>query len=388
MNLATENKLLSARILKHALSIRSFVVEEVALAHLLAGAWKPIGDTVWKQFAKIINPKTLAFSQDAALSFELWLTPEMFVAELEKQWADIQPRANRFLSLAYRRAFREKGEEFPESAQKSDEEDDWEDTLADIARDGSTLDMASGKYAGEREVIGPLLDLIEVGFLAYAATVALPAVKEALDCLRRLQTAENDFHATGVKPKKRRGVLRFPADTPEDVRDDYTKISQLRVSIKNRLSDILTGNSKASLLANLSVASAYNFGFLDYAEREGIEYYKISSILDGKACAACLTMNNKIFSIADAKAYKKKFLSVVGDTEQMKQVTPFLTKEVAQQIHEADGDVSSAGRDYFPPLHINCRCKAIAVPAGELPVQKTEWKKPICRRVEVFMPTV
>ena len=77
-------------------------------------------------------------------------------------------------------------------------------------------------------------------------------------------------------------------------------------------------------------------------------------------------MNGKIFSISDGLAYKRKFLSVVGDTEQMKQVTPFLTKAAAQEIHDDDGVESEAGHDFFPPFHPACRCKAITVTSDEL----------------------
>ena len=389
----TEITLLAASILKSSLGLRSFVVEEASLAQLLASSWKPIGDKVRKQIAPVIYPKKGVFDQDKALAFESWLTPDMFQQELEAQWASIENRVNFYLSRAYRRAFKEKGEEFPESVEKADDfapaDDHWGDTWDDFSGEGSTLDAASGKYAGESAITSPLLKLVKAGFLAYATSTAIPAVMETVDLLRRLETAEKDLLAgLGNKPKKRGISLRFSADTPQEAREAFQQIPAVRDSVKTRLADLLEGNARASMLANLSVARAYNFGFLDYAEREGIQYYKISSILDGKVCASCLTMNGKIFSIADARDYKKKFLSVVGDTEQMKQVTPFLTQDAATQITDAEGVVSSAGRDYFPPLHAHCRCRAIVVSAGDVPAQKAAWKAPICKVVEVTMPRV
>ena len=92
-------------ILKASLELRSFVVEEASLADLLSRAWRPVAGKLRKQLGGAINFRTGAFSPPAAFSADLWLTPEMFNAELEKQWAAIEKRVDLYLSRAYRRAF-------------------------------------------------------------------------------------------------------------------------------------------------------------------------------------------------------------------------------------------------------------------------------------------
>ena len=335
-------------VLKAGAELRSFVWEEVWTSRALMRGWKPLAGKLRKQLDQAV-----ASHADKALNLGLWIPPDMYAEDLETRWSATENIVRHHLTAAYRRAFAERGEELAIAKADTEDFEPDEDYWRDLTRQGSTLDKATGKYAGELEVTVPLLNLVKTGFLTYFAVSVIPKVHEYLALLR-----------------------------------DTTALPTKLKATQAALDGMLEGNAKALLLANLSVARAYNFGFLDYAERESVQYYKISSMLDSRVCASCRAMNGKIFSVADARAYKQKFLSVVGDVEQMKQVTPFLTKDAAEEIAQAEGEYSDAGSKYFPPLHGNCRCRCFSVPGDDLPARKSEFKRPVCRKVLVDLPYV
>jgi hypothetical protein len=101
---------------------------------------------------------------------------------------------------------------------------------------------------------------------------------------------------------------------------------------------------------------------LDWADANQVTHYQINSVLDGKLCEACSEMNGKIFAVADAQRFRKKFLSVLGDKEQMKQEVPFLTKAASKNVRGYILVSKNADdKFYFCPFHPGCRCTCVAV---------------------------
>jgi hypothetical protein len=322
----------TARVLKNAGLLRSFVVEETALADLLTRSWQPTLKKIKKQLSPVVNFKTGYIVTDKALAFELWVTPEMFSEDLEIRWGKIAPTAEKYLRKSYRRAFSEQGKA-PSDADFSLDRTFESDDLLEATED-------------EDASVLPLLNMIREGFLTYLETDALPGIKQAVTALHQLQLIEDvvrreNGQAAAVSrdavAKYDKEVLNYEQCRVAKVTLDFAAwrvdtVESARASVKDTLADILAGNTpKSSMLANLAVARAHNFGFLDWAWRSGVDYYKISSVLDNRVCAACLAMNGKVFSVRDGMKFRERFLSVVGDKNRMKQVVPFLTKDTAEQ---------------------------------------------------------
>jgi hypothetical protein len=319
------------RVLKDAELFRSFVIEETALADLLSRSWLPTLKKIKKQLAPVIDFTTGNILTGKALAFELWITPEMFAEELEKRWEKISPSVEKYLRKSYRRAFSEHG--------KAPNE-------AEFSMDRS-FESDEPSYAGEDASVLPLLNMVREGFLTYLETDALPAIRQAVTALRQLKRIEEAVQreheqaaavAREAVAKYDKEVLNYELCRVAKFTMDFSawrmdQVDSARASVKDTLSDILAGNTpKSALLANLAVARAHSFGFLDWAWRSGVDYYKISSVLDQRVCAACLAMNGKIFSVRDGMKFRERFLSVVGDKDRMKQAVPFLTKGAADQV--------------------------------------------------------
>jgi hypothetical protein len=380
------------RVLKQSLLLHSFVVEEAALADLLQRAFAPIGKKIRKQLSGVVDFRTGRLS-DKTVAFELWLTPEMFSRELEDRWKAFEPRVKKYLAKAYSRGWEDEGREpFTEKAAREVPvsqapplpKDDWAEVWQDFSREGSTLDPDDSVKVAAVSMAVALLPMLKTGFLEYAVDV-VARVNQALAVLRQAHVLEKRLLEEKVRSESvvaeavskmdkelldfrsyrvAKFVLTFSAQTLDAV-------ESARQSARNALADILDGNERAALLANLSVARAHNFGFLDWAERNGVQYYKISSILDERVCEACLAMNGKIFSVSDGLAYKDRFLSAVGDKAALKKTTPFLTMAAAKGVQGVE--VAKADEVYyFPPYHPGCRCKAIAVNDSDAPAMASE----------------
>ena len=344
MHLTTENAILSMRILKYALEMRSFVIEEVALADLLDRAWKPVGNAIRKQLSGVIDFKKGVFSGDKAFSIELWLTPEMFNELAQKQWERFEPHVQKYLLRAYDRAWREKGQFLGEVEKSEDDfledlpEDEWEDYLDDISGPGSTLDKKDSN-AAKLALAAALASIARDSFLSYAQDVAVPAVHDTLAALRRASELETEADADA---------------------QELAKLNKARADLISKLSEVLDYGKHAGGAANLTVARAHHFGFLDWAEANQVLYYRVNSVLDGRLCDACAEMNGKIFAVSDAQQFRKKFLASLGDKELMKREVPFITLSGAKSsrgyvVKKADE------HHYFPPFHPRCRCALEAV---------------------------
>jgi hypothetical protein len=357
-------------ILKNADKFRSFVIEEAAMADLLNRAWLPSLRKIKKQLAGSVDFKTGRITSGKALDFGTWLTPDMYNSALEEQWGAIEKQAKKYLSRSYRRAFSEKG--------KSPVE-------APISLENVLNDPEEG--TGESGTVGPLLNLVREGFLTHLEKDVIPKIQQLVTSLHQLQILERTIlldqeRASAVVQE---AVAKFDKEVMNFYEVNVAKISlrlsasrqdklkQTRRSVKDSLADILAGSTpKSAMLANLAVARAHNFGFLDWAWRSGVDYYKISSILDNKVCAACLAMNGKVFSVRDALKWREQFWSVVGDTEKMKETVPFLTKEMADNV-AFFAKKSADEQFFFPPFHPGCRCICVKVDEAEIEVPPQEY---------------
>lgn len=332
-------------ILKSALLAQSFVIEEIALADLIERAWRPVGKKIRQQLSKAIDFKKGTFSGEAPIDFELWITADMVSGLAQEQWDGIETKVQWYILRAYDRAWKEKGRP-PWAVSKADdaEEDDWEELLDDISREGSTLDKKES-VAGKVALAAALMSLARESFLSHARDVAVPAVQDSISALRKLQLLEQEEELS---------------------RKEREALTKARENLIEKLSGILDGAKQAAGTANVTVARAHHFGFLDWATESQVEYYQVCSVLDSKLCGACEEMNGKIFAVADALQFKKIFLAAIGDKELMKREVPFLTLEGAQgargYVVKKSGEVF-----YFPPFHPRCRCTVVAIYENVVP---------------------
>jgi hypothetical protein len=367
---------LSLHILKNASKLRSFVLEEVALADLLTRAWLPVGKKIRKQLSSAINFKTGEISKDEALNFNLWVTPEMFNASVQKQWTGIEGRVKKYLTKAYRRAFAEKGKDPMAPVEKSDfdpydeswDDEDWENDWQELSREGSALDKETDSSEVEAAIIGAFLALARKQFESYAEDVAVPMAQSSIESLRKLQGLETEVKSS-LEEARRDG------EASKEMERQLAAISQARSELLRKLQDVLEGAKHASTNANLTVARAHHFGFLDWADQNEVKYYRVTGVLDDKICGACLSMNDRVFAVSDAQEFRKKFLSVFDDKELLKQQTPFLTSEYAKSIRSYTV-VKSDGLFFFPPFHPNCRCSVIAVYDENVRPEQQDGEKP------------
>jgi hypothetical protein len=338
--------------------LQSFVIEEIALHDLLLSAWSPIGKKLKGLLSSAINFKTGDIDIGKSLSLELSIYPEMFDPDIERQWELIANHARKYLRNAYRRAFKREP----------------------VLPGAIALVIPVSK---EQETINNLLAVVKTGFLEYPGKTAVPFVLRALQALRELKimqaklatdnsralevikSGQKDF---GIKvlnfQEQRKAAVSFRAGS-----DQWHGAEDIKISLKNSLIDILGANNRDfHIHAQLAAARAYNFGFLDWAQGHNVTEYKISPVLDGKACSACLRTAGEVFSISDAQAFKAKFDKVAGDTALLKQETPFLTAWEASRRRElkesgvaSPEDVLDAERPFFfPPFHPECRCFCVA----------------------------
>ena len=376
MPLDAHSEPLAVGILKNSLKLRSFIIEEVALADLLERAWRPVGKKIRKQLAGIVDFENARFSPQEALAMELWLTPEMIMPHLAERWAGIEAQVKRYLQKSYRRAWTEKGVH-PLEVTKSEEDtgrDEWEEYLRDIAREGSTLDKEES-LAAEAAITAALLSIAREQFFSYPEETVVPALWESAEALRKLHTLEQSVlseraAAQSALQKAKQPIIEVAAaeasrkKAEAALRETARQLEALqkaRSNLLGKLQEVLQGTKHAAGTANLTVARAHHFGFLDWAEANQVTYYQVTAVLDTKTCEACWDMNGKIFAVADALQFKKKFLSIFGDKELMKREAPFLTKESAKAARgyvtvEKDGE-----KFYFPPFHPYCRCTVFAV---------------------------
>lgn len=326
-------------ILKSALLAQSFVIEEIALADLIERAWHPVGKKIRQPLSKAIDFKKGTFSGDVPFDFELWITPEMVSGLAQEQWDGIEAKVQRYILRAYDRAWKEKGK-LPWEVSKTDdpEDDEWAEYLDDISREGSPLDKKESA-AGKAALAAALMSIARESFLSYALDVAVPAVRDSVSALRRLQLLEREEELS---------------------RKEREALTKARGNLIEKLSGILDGVKQAAGTANVTVARAHHFGFLDWATENQVAYYQICSILDSKLCDACAEMNGKIFAVPDAIQFKMTFLAALCDKEQMKREVPFLTLDAA---HGTKGYVIKKSGEvfYFPPFHPRCRCTVVAV---------------------------
>ena len=356
-------------ILKSSLKLRSFVVEEVALADLLHRAWKPVGKKIQKQLSSAIDFKKGLVSSSHALNIGLWLTDDMYNASIEKQWQGIEKQVEAYLQKTYRRAWREKGRDpLVVYKQATPQEDDWDELFADFDTEGARTEEKESK-AAQAAMIGALLGLIKSSFTSYAETMVVPSVRESLGAFQTANIAEKEI----LGAISQAGRLLEMATANNDVtniraaknllskaKKDTVALEKLRAYLLENLTGILDGAKHIGGTANLTVARVHHFGFLDWAVANSVTYYKVTSVLDNKTCESCLEMNGKIFAVSDALKFREKYLSILDDKELLKQEAPFITHATAKTTQ---GFVVKKGEGvfFFPPFHPHCRCTLVAV---------------------------
>ena len=343
-------------ILKLDENLQSFVIDEIALTALLDKAWAPVGKKILKQVSSIIDFKNKQYNRQAGISFDVWLEDTMYNETLAKIWDKIEPTAKNIIIKSYDRGIQEMGEN--------------PFTLQSATRQKLENSVESVYAERKSEAIEILLGIVRDGFINYASEVAIPNFHSTIRKLEKIDDLWRTWEQQHGRPlsEDTREILRY-----EQARRLYAQsLTNIRGEVIDSLHESITQNKNNSILSNLATARAHHFGFLDWANDSGVEYYKIVSVLDAKTCEACAFMNGKVFSVHDGLQYKSAFLATNGDKDKIKADFPFLTKndldkiegivntdKIAQDTYKRDSFAPVAF--YFPPFHPACRCTVVAV---------------------------
>ena len=343
---------IASRAFKAAEAIQSFVIDEVALAVLLEEAWKPIGKKLIKQMSAAIDFDKYTFSVSDGLNTDLWLEDTMYDETAKQVWGKIEKQAKKLLGKSYDRGIEEEGKDpFTEGKKKS-----------------SKVQKSVSSVFAERkaEAIAILNKMLSDSFVQYASGYAIPAARTAICELTQLDRLKRDVAEQGKLLADAREIERYELERKLRVTALQNAQQDIIDSLKKQLAEL----RKSEMIANLSTARAHHFGFLDWAQENGIEYYKISAVLDAKTCAACAAMDGRIFQVQVAVDYKDRFMEIQGDADKIKAEMPFLTKDAAADIVKdmLVGNGQTGDVFYFPPFHPGCRCTVVAVMSEDAPV--------------------
>ena len=173
--------------------------------------------------------------------------------------------------------------------------------------------------------------------MSYAREIAVPSVQDTITGLGKIDRLSKEFDE-----QYSREQLQIDRDAAEIARYEMLRkmrvlaLDKARAELIAKLKGLLDNCQVASGVSNLSISRAHHFGFLDWAQENGIEYYEVSAKLDSKTCAACLELDGKVFKVSDAIQFKNTFLSISDDKEKLKEQTPFLTKKDAPGVRGVD----------------------------------------------------
>ena len=309
------------RIMKDAEKLQSFVIDEIALTELLERAWRPVGKKIIKQLSGVIDFKKGTFHQQKGLNISLWITEDMYDSELGKIWRKIEKTARKFLERAYNSGIEEEGR------------DPFE-----VTKSQRVIKSVSSVYAERKSnAINILLNIVNEKFMSYAREIAVPSVQDTITGLGKIDRLSKEFDE-----QYSREQLQIDRDAAEIARYEMLRkmrvlaLDKARAELIAKLKGLLDNCQVASGVSNLSISRAHHFGFLDWAQENGIEYYEVSAKLDSKTCAACLELDGKVFKVSDAIQFKNTFLSISDDKEKLKEQTPFLTKKDAPGVRGVD----------------------------------------------------
>jgi SPP1 gp7 family putative phage head morphogenesis protein len=108
-------------------------------------------------------------------------------------------------------------------------------------------------------------------------------------------------------------------------------------------------------LADYSGSKIRELGKVSGFEKAGIEYYQIQAIIDDRTSEICLFMNDKIFPVSDATAYRDTLLGM-DNPEDIKDFAPWLGPD---EVADLDASDLPPGLS-LPPYHNRCRTEAVA----------------------------
>ncbi len=314
-----------ASILKSGEALQSFVIDELALLKLLDKAWEPVGKKILKQVSSVIDFKKGTYNREAGITLGMWLTDDMYDETLEKIWKKIEKKVGKIIAKSYDRGIEEEGEN-PFTLKK-----------LKCEKAIHTRKSVSSVYAARRtQAVHILQDMVWQSFTSFAREVAIPDFHGTIQKLERINDLWQTYERQNGRPlsEDAREILRYE----QARRLRIEALSKAQRQLIDRLHESLTHNKYNKMMSNLATARAHHFGFLDWAQENGILYYKIVATLDEKTCASCAAMDGKIFSVKDALAYKDKFLAAQGDKEQLKRDCPFLTQNDIDNIHSRSFD--------------------------------------------------
>jgi len=301
----------------------SFVVEEVAMADLLDRAWRPVYKKLRAQLSGAIDFKKARYRGDPMFIPQLWFPEDDLRDQLSTIWARIAPSCRRYLEVAFGKGV-----------------------------------ASEGREPVRKAMVGP----------------GSPTQSEVL--LASLEFFYKNHLWRNVIPEVER-LTRTLAGNPALDRAAAKKLT-------DRMDDTLRATGYMGGLANLHVARAHSFGFLEWAVANQVERFRISAILDRRTCAFCEKMHGRTFELGKAVAFRDKFLSLADKPlaliEQLS--FPVLVATVAPTAStsatldldglldqdfvekgEREPDLAlPGGLEYVvPPFHTLCRCVMIVV---------------------------
>lgn len=298
----------------------SFVIDEIALTTLLEKAWLPVGKKILRQLSGAVDFARNRYLPRQGLNAQLWLLDDMYDDVLSAAWDKIAKRARTILESSYDRGVEEEGR------------NPFLTPVAKAQKRERAQKSVSSVYAERKaNAIAILTSMVGKSFQGYAREQAIPAARGALDGLADMERKVRETLAAEDQ--------KLLADTRQI--EQYEMQRRLRVAALRNVQTELVASLKervsamqhAQMVSNLATARAHHFGFLDWAQENGIEYYAVEATLDSRTCAACAAMDGKVFRIRDALAYKERFLELQGDVAALKDEMPFLTKEaVAESV--------------------------------------------------------
>ncbi|MEJ5227197.1 minor capsid protein [Thermodesulfovibrio sp.] len=138
---------------------------------------------------------------------------------------------------------------------------------------------------------------------------------------------------------------------------DIKGIEEFKSQFQQYLLD--TSEQKARQIIDTSVNYLRNSARLRAMQKAGIKKYRWDATGDRLTCAACRSMDGRVFEVEDAVRVLDT-LESSGD--------PTLIKELRPIITTPQKGASSSIPTKFPPLHPNCRCRAVMQTEEVLPV--------------------
>lgn len=303
-------------ILKSAETLQSFVIEEIALTELLERAWKPIGKKIVKQVSKVLDFKKMEFHPQNGFDIDMWLPDDLYDEDIKKVWNKIEKQVRKYISQAYQRGI--------------DEEGELPFTTKSFAKKSVSSVFAERKAQNE-EI---MTRVIAQGFRNYGPKTVMPGLREGVGQLYSMEQLNRAAAAQEQQLLDDESADLLRMEMFRKMRVEA--LNQARSALLGKLNDMTSNCQVASGISNLMVSRAHHFGFLDWAERNGIEYYRISALADAKTCKGCGEMDGKVFKVSDAQAFRSRYLEIADDKDALKAEMPFLAPKDAPDIGGID----------------------------------------------------